>query len=70
MIPPSTRFPNISGGISHKATVSDIERVTAAHAAAATRAIESGFDAVEVHLGHSYLASAFLSPKINHRKDE
>ena len=34
------------------------------------RAIEAGFDAVEVHLGHSYLASAFLSPKINHRKDE
>ena len=37
---------------------------------AAERAIEAGFDAVEVHLGHSYLASAFLSPKINHRKDE
>jgi 2,4-dienoyl-CoA reductase-like NADH-dependent reductase (Old Yellow Enzyme family) len=48
----------------------DIERITAAHADAAVRAIEAGFDAVEIHLGHSYLASAFLSPKINHRKDE
>ncbi|MET0998765.1 MAG: NADH:flavin oxidoreductase [Marmoricola sp.] len=67
---PSTRFPNMSGGISRKATVADIERITAAHANAARRAIETGFDAVEVHLGHSYLASAFLSPKINHRKDE
>lgn len=67
---PSTRFPNISGGISRKAKVADIVRITEAHAAAATRAIEAGFDAVEVHLGHSYLASAFLSPKINHRKDE
>jgi 2,4-dienoyl-CoA reductase-like NADH-dependent reductase (Old Yellow Enzyme family) len=67
---PSTRFPNMSGGISRKAKVADIDRITAAHAAAATRAIEAGFDAVEVHLGHSYLASAFLSPKINHRKDE
>jgi 2,4-dienoyl-CoA reductase-like NADH-dependent reductase (Old Yellow Enzyme family) len=67
---PSTRFPNISGGISRKAKVADIERITAAHAAAARRAIEAGFDAIEVHLGHSYLASAFLSPKINHRKDE
>jgi 2,4-dienoyl-CoA reductase-like NADH-dependent reductase (Old Yellow Enzyme family) len=67
---PSTRFPNMSGGISRRAKVSDIERITKAHAAAATRAIEAGFDAVEVHLGHSYLASAFLSPKINHRKDE
>jgi len=67
---PSTRFPNISGGISRKAKVADIVRITEAHAVAATRAIEAGFDAVEVHLGHSYLASAFLSPKINHRKDE
>ncbi len=67
---PSTRFPNISGGISRRAKVADIERITAAHAAAAVRAIEAGFDAVEVHLGHSYLASAFLSPKINHRRDE
>jgi len=67
---PSTRFPNISAGISRKAKVADIERITAAHADAATRAIEAGFDAVEVHLGHSYLASAFLSPKINHRRDE
>jgi 2,4-dienoyl-CoA reductase-like NADH-dependent reductase (Old Yellow Enzyme family) len=30
----------------------------------------AGFDAVEVHLGHNYLASAFLSPKLNRRKDE
>jgi 2,4-dienoyl-CoA reductase-like NADH-dependent reductase (Old Yellow Enzyme family) len=67
---PSTRFPNIAGRISRKATPKDLDRITRAHAAAATRAIEAGFDAVEVHLGHSYLASAFLSPKINHRTDE
>ncbi len=67
---PSTRFPNMSGGISRKAKVADLERITADHAAAAHRAIEAGFDAVEVHLGHSYLPSAFLSPRINHRKDE
>jgi 2,4-dienoyl-CoA reductase-like NADH-dependent reductase (Old Yellow Enzyme family) len=67
---PSTRFPNVAGRISRKASLQDLDRITRAHAAAATRAIEAGFDAVEVHLGHSYLASAFLSPKINHRKDE
>jgi 2,4-dienoyl-CoA reductase-like NADH-dependent reductase (Old Yellow Enzyme family) len=32
-------------------------------------AIEAGFDAVEIHLGHNYLASAFLSPKLNRRDD-
>jgi 2,4-dienoyl-CoA reductase-like NADH-dependent reductase (Old Yellow Enzyme family) len=67
---PSTRFPNMSGGVSRKATAADIRRITAAHGHAARRAVEAGFDAVEVHLGHSYFASAFLSPRINHRKDE
>ena len=60
----------MSFGVSRKAKPADLERITAAHAAAAVRAIEAGFDAVEVHLGHSYLPSAFLSPKVNHRKDE
>jgi 2,4-dienoyl-CoA reductase-like NADH-dependent reductase (Old Yellow Enzyme family) len=52
------------------ATRADIEDVTEAHAIAARHAIEAGFDAVEIHLGHNYLASAFLSPLINRRSDE
>ena len=48
----------------------DIDEVIAAHAAAARLAIEAGFDAVEVHLGHNYLASSFLSPLINRRTDD
>ena len=31
---------------------------------------ECGFDAIEIHLGHNYLLSAFLSPKLNRRTDE
>jgi 2,4-dienoyl-CoA reductase-like NADH-dependent reductase (Old Yellow Enzyme family) len=53
-----------------KATRDDIEDVIAAHANAARFAMEAGFDAVEIHLGHNYLASSFLSPLINRRDDE
>lgn len=37
---------------------------------AAKIAVDAGFDAVELHFGHLYLPSSFLSPLINRRKDE
>ncbi|MCV7172299.1 NADH:flavin oxidoreductase [Mycobacterium manitobense] len=67
---PMRFFNPLSMRFARKATRDDIEAVTRAHANAARLAIESGFDAVEVHLGHNYLASSFLSPLLNHRKDE
>ena len=63
-------FNPLSMRFAKKATRDDIDDITAAHANAARMAIESGFDAVEVHLGHNYLASSFLSPLINRRTDE
>ncbi|MFB4307259.1 NADH:flavin oxidoreductase [Actinomadura sp. GTD37] len=74
----SNKMPAISAGrffnplgmaFTKVATAGDIERITRAHAAAARLAIESGFDAVEIHFGHNYLASSFLSPRLNRRKD-
>jgi 2,4-dienoyl-CoA reductase-like NADH-dependent reductase (Old Yellow Enzyme family) len=56
-------------GFTRVATVEDIARVTRAHAEAARMAADCGFDAVEIHLGHNYLASSFLSPRLNRRRD-
>ncbi|MFD4462614.1 NADH:flavin oxidoreductase [Nocardia sp. NPDC058480] len=67
---PSRSFRLISQNFTKPATTADIERITRAHAQAALRAVEAGFDAVELHFGHNYLISSFLSPRINKREDE
>ncbi|WP_028478624.1 NADH:flavin oxidoreductase [Nocardia sp. CNY236] len=48
---------------------SEIRQIVAAHAEAARLAEHSGFDAVEIHFGHNYLVSSFLSPRLNRRTD-
>ncbi|MFC0450498.1 NADH:flavin oxidoreductase [Rhodococcus jostii] len=66
---PSRSLNPLSMRMIRSATTSDIAKITAAHGTAAGLAVESGFDAVEIHFGHNYFASAFLSPKLNRRKD-
>ncbi|RAU93615.1 NADH:flavin oxidoreductase [Mycolicibacter senuensis] len=63
-------FNPIGMRFAKKATRDDIDQVIAQHADAARWAVDAGFDAVEIHLGHNYLASSFLSPLINRRSDE
>jgi len=51
------------------ATATDVDRITEDYRRAALVAVEAGFDSIEVHVGHNYLLSAFLSPKLNRRDD-
>jgi 2,4-dienoyl-CoA reductase-like NADH-dependent reductase (Old Yellow Enzyme family) len=54
----------------HAVDPAGIERITEDYRRAAALAVEAGFDSIEVHVGHNYLLSAFLSPKLNRRDDQ
>jgi 2,4-dienoyl-CoA reductase-like NADH-dependent reductase (Old Yellow Enzyme family) len=51
-------------------TRTEIHTVIEQFGDAAQVAVDAGFDAVELHMGHLYLPSSFLSPAMNRRKDE
>lgn len=51
-------------------TVEDIRRAVEDFASAARRAVEAGFEVVEIHAAHGYLLHEFLSPLSNQRTDE
>jgi 2,4-dienoyl-CoA reductase-like NADH-dependent reductase (Old Yellow Enzyme family) len=67
---PSAQFSPKSMTRSRAMTDDDLDRVAADFATAGTLAVEAGFDAVEVHLGHGYLLSQFLCPWNNRRADD
>jgi len=48
----------------------DIDKLVEQFAAAAERAKRAGFEGVEIHAGHGYILSEFLSPHVNQRSDE
>jgi 2,4-dienoyl-CoA reductase-like NADH-dependent reductase (Old Yellow Enzyme family) len=66
---PSRVFAPRALKFTRAASEDDITRVTADFANAARLAVGAGFDCVELHFGHGYLVSAFLSPKLNRRTD-
>jgi 2,4-dienoyl-CoA reductase-like NADH-dependent reductase (Old Yellow Enzyme family) len=53
----------------HEIGLDDIRRLREAFAGAARRALEAGFEVVEVHGAHGYLNHSFLSPLSNRRND-
>ncbi|MFA9377220.1 MAG: FAD-dependent oxidoreductase [Lachnotalea sp.] len=67
----ASNIPSKTGGeIPRPLTKPEIEHIAKKYAEAAERAQIAGFDAVEIHAGHSYLISQFLSPLTNTRTDE
>ena len=67
---PSTRLSAPALGLVRGASPAQLDDVVADFERAARVALDAGFDAIEVHLGHNYLLSSFLSPNLNHRRDE
>lgn len=63
-------YGSLSGLVfSEPMTKKDMEKVADDFAKSAMRLKSIGFDAVEIHMGHGYLLSQFLSPLTNKRKD-
>ena len=68
-IAPGRMFNPLGMRRTRAATEADIARITADYERTARLCVDAGFDALEIHLGHNYLLSAFLSPKFNPRDD-
>lgn len=56
--------------VPHELTVEEITHIVGAFRAAALRAVQAGFDTVELHGAHGYLINQFLSKLTNKREDE
>ena len=62
--------PDGKGPRYHELSIAEIQKEVQHFVEAAKRAKASNFDAIEIHAGHGYLISSFLSPAVNKRTDE
>jgi len=66
---PSRKFCTFRLSVCREMTGRDMAQIREDFGRASALAVEAGFDAVEIHSGHGYLLSQFLSPWTNHRRD-
>ncbi len=67
----ASTLPSKPGGeVPRPLSREELASIAKDYGAAAKRAVNAGFDMVEIHAGHSYLISQFLSPTMNDRTDE
>lgn len=57
------------GSVPEELTWDEIQQIIEAFGNAARRAVQAGFDFIEIHGAHGYLITNFLSPRTNHRTD-
>ncbi len=67
--PSATAFGANLPKVPRAMTVDDIARVRADFVAAARRALEAGFEWLELHFAHGYLGQSFFSVHANQRDD-
>ena len=70
IVAPSALAFNSDSAVPHELTKQEILEKVNQFKAAALRAVEAGFDLIEVHAAHGYLVHEFLSPLTNKRTDE
>ena len=66
----SSSVTEANGVISKELTIDEIQQLKIKFVDAALRAVEAGFDTIELHAGHGYLFHQFYSAVINKRQDE
>ncbi|MDO4904436.1 MAG: NADH:flavin oxidoreductase/NADH oxidase [Lautropia sp.] len=54
----------------HELSTADVKELVQAFRSSVKRAVEAGFDAIEIHGAHGYLIHQFYAPKSNERSDE
>ena len=69
LAPSATAFGANLPQVPHEMTLEDIARVRHDFAAAAKRARDAGFEWLELHFAHGYLAQSFFSVQANQRQD-